>query len=49
VPIWLGEDQVSGLIYLDHLMHGYMFTEADRELLHAIANLVALVLSRPRA
>lgn len=45
-PIWLGEDQVSGLVYLDHLMHAYMFTEADRELLHAVANLIALALAR---
>lgn len=41
VPIWLGEE-VSGLVYLDHLMHAYMFTEADRELVVAVANLIAL-------
>src|SRR5579883_751465 len=39
-PIWLGEE-VSGLVYLDHLMHAYMFTEADRELVVAVANLIA--------
>jgi hypothetical protein len=50
-PIWLGE-KVSGLIYLDHLMHAYMFTEADRELVVAVANLMALGLqkaSRPQS
>ena len=41
----LGE-QVSGLIYLDHLMHAYMFTEADRELVVAVANLMALGLQK---
>jgi len=45
VPIWLGE-KVSGLIYLDHQMNAYMFTEADRELLVAVANLVALGIAR---
>jgi 3',5'-cyclic-nucleotide phosphodiesterase len=46
-PIWLGEE-VSGLIYLDHLMHAYMFTEADRELVVAVANLVALGIQKNR-
>jgi hypothetical protein len=46
-PIWLGEE-VSGLVYLDHLMHAYMFTEADRELLVAVANLIALGLQKKR-
>jgi hypothetical protein len=49
VPIWLGEEHVTGLIYLDHLLEGYMFTESDRELLHAVANLVALVLARGKS
>ncbi len=46
-PIWLGEE-VSGLVYLDHLMHAYMFTEADRELVVAVANLIALGLQKNR-
>lgn len=46
-PIWLGEE-VSGLVYLDHLMHAYMFTEADRELVVAVANLIALGLQKRR-
>ncbi|MBI3725839.1 FHA domain-containing protein [bacterium] len=45
VPIWL-LDKVSGLIYLDHQMSAYMFTEADRELLVAVANLVALGITK---
>jgi hypothetical protein len=45
VPLWMGE-QVSGLIYLDHLLHAYAFTEADRDLLVAAANLCALGLQR---
>jgi len=44
-PIWHGE-KVAGLIYLDHLMHAYAFTEADREFLVAVANLIALRLTR---
>ena len=47
-PIWLGEE-VSGLVYLDHLMHAYMFTEADRELVVAVANLIALGLQKNRS
>jgi len=47
VPLWLGE-RVSGLIYLDHVLHAYAFTEADRDLLVAAANLVALGLERMR-
>lgn len=46
-PIWY-EDRVRGLIYLDHLMHAYAFSEADRECLVAIANLVALGLEQKR-
>ena len=46
-PIWQA-DTVSGLVYLDHLMHAYAFTEADRELLVAVANLLALGLRRTR-
>lgn len=42
-PIWY-QDKVSGLIYLDHMMHTYAFTESDREFLVAAANLVALTL-----
>jgi hypothetical protein len=42
-PIWY-QDKVSGLIYLDHTMHAYAFTESDREFLVAVANLVALTL-----
>jgi hypothetical protein len=42
-PIWY-QDKVSGLIYLDHMMHSYAFTESDREFLVASANLVALTL-----
>lgn len=45
VPLWLGE-QVSGLIYLDHLLHAYAFSESDRDLLVAAANLCALGLER---
>ncbi len=45
VPLWLGEE-VSGLIYLDHLMHAYAFTESDRDLVVAAANLAALGLER---
>jgi adenylate cyclase len=45
VPLWLGE-QISGLIYLDHMMHAYAFTESDRDLLVAAANLAALGLVR---
>lgn len=44
-PLWLGEE-ISGLIYLDHLMHAYAFTEADRDLLVAVANVAALGLTR---
>ena len=40
-PIWF-QDKVSGLIYVDHLMHAYAFTEADREFLVAAANIIAL-------
>lgn len=47
VPLWLGE-HVSGLIYLDHLLHAYAFTEADRDMLVAAANLCALGLQRLR-
>jgi GAF domain/FHA domain len=47
VPLWLGE-QILGLIYLDHLLHAYAFTESDRELLVAAANLAALGLERLR-
>ncbi len=46
-PLWLGEE-VSGLIYLDHLLHAYAFTEADRDLLVAAANVAALGLERSR-
>jgi hypothetical protein len=46
-PIWR-DDAVSGLIYLDHLMHAYAFTEADRELLVAVANLLALGLKNKK-
>ena len=46
-PIWM-DDAVSGLVYLDHLMHAYAFTEADRELLVAIANLLALGLKNKK-
>jgi pSer/pThr/pTyr-binding forkhead associated (FHA) protein len=45
VPLWLGE-RISGLIYLDHMMHAYAFTESDRDLLVAAANLAALGLER---
>lgn len=45
VPLWLGE-RISGLIYLDHMMHAYAFTESDRDLLVAAANLSALGLER---
>lgn len=45
VPLWLGE-RISGLIYLDHLLHAYAFTESDRDLLVAAANLAALGLER---
>ena len=45
VPLWLGEE-ISGLIYLDHMMHAYAFTESDRDLLVAAANLAALGLER---
>jgi pSer/pThr/pTyr-binding forkhead associated (FHA) protein len=45
VPLWLGE-RISGLIYLDHLMHAYAFSEGDRDLLVAAANLAALGLER---
>jgi pSer/pThr/pTyr-binding forkhead associated (FHA) protein len=44
-PLWLGE-RISGLIYLDHMMHAYAFTEADRDLLMAAANIAALGLER---
>jgi pSer/pThr/pTyr-binding forkhead associated (FHA) protein len=44
-PLWLG-DQISGLIYLDHMMHAYAFTENDRDLLVAAANLAALGIER---
>jgi len=44
-PLWLGE-QISGLIYLDHMMHAYAFSEADRDLLMAAANVGALGLER---
>lgn len=44
-PLWLGE-RVMGLIYLDHMMHAYAFSEADRDLLVAAANLAALGLER---
>ncbi|RMG16282.1 MAG: FHA domain-containing protein [Planctomycetota bacterium] len=44
-PLWLGE-RISGLIYLDHLMHAYAFSEADRDFLVAAANLAALGLER---
>lgn len=47
-PIWV-QDTVAGLIYLDHLMHAYAFTEADRELLVAVANLLALGLGKKKA
>lgn len=40
-PLWLG-DQVSGLIYLDHQLHSYAFSEADRDFLVAAANVAAL-------
>lgn len=46
-PLWLGEE-VSGLIYLDHLLHAYAFTESDRDLLVAAANVAALGLERAR-
>lgn len=45
VPLWLGE-RISGLIYLDHSMHAYAFTESDRDLLVAAGNLAALGLER---
>ncbi len=41
VPIWEGKD-IFGVIYLDHLLDTYAFTEDDLELLTAVANLVAL-------
>jgi pSer/pThr/pTyr-binding forkhead associated (FHA) protein len=44
-PIWI-DDTVSGLVYLDHIMNAYAFTEADRELLVAVANLLALGLKK---
>lgn len=44
-PLWLGE-KISGLIYLDHMMHAYAFSEADRDLLMAAANVGALGLER---
>ncbi|MBL4848392.1 MAG: FHA domain-containing protein [Planctomycetes bacterium] len=44
-PLWLGEE-ISGLIYLDHMMHAYAFSEADRDLLMAAANVGALGLER---
>lgn len=46
-PVWY-KDRVSGLIYLDSVMHAYAFTEADREFLVATANLIALGLSSRR-
>jgi len=46
-PLWLGEG-ISGLIYLDHLLHAYAFTEGDRDLLVAVANVAALGLERSR-
>ncbi|MBX3468153.1 MAG: GAF domain-containing protein [Planctomycetes bacterium] len=45
VPLWLGE-RISGLIYLDHMLNAYAFTESDRDLLVAAANLAALGLER---
>ena len=41
VPLWLGES-VSGLIYMDNLLHAYAFTEQDRDILVAAANVCAL-------
>jgi len=41
VPLWLGEN-VSGLIYMDNLLHAYAFTEQDRDVLVAAANVAAL-------
>ncbi len=41
VPIWEGDD-IFGVIYLDHFLDTYSFTEDDLELLSAVANLVAL-------
>ncbi|MEZ6187248.1 MAG: FHA domain-containing protein [Planctomycetota bacterium] len=41
VPLWLG-DAVSGLIYMDNLLHAYAFTEQDRDILVAAANVCAL-------
>ena len=45
VPLWLGE-RVLGLIYLDHMMHAYAFSEPDRDLMVAVANVAALGLER---
>lgn len=44
-PLWLGE-RILGLIYLDHMMHAYAFSEGDRDLLVAAANIAALGLER---
>lgn len=44
-PLWLG-DQASGLIYLDHQLHAYAFSEADRDFLVAAANVAALGIQR---
>lgn len=44
-PLWLG-DQASGLIYLDHQLHSYAFSEADRDFLVAAANVAALGMRR---
>ena len=44
-PLWLGE-RVLGLIYLDHMMHAYAFSDADRDLLVASANIIALGLQQ---
>lgn len=46
-PIWR-RDQVAGLLYLDHQLHSYAFSEADREFLVAVANLLALAMSHSK-
>jgi GAF domain-containing protein len=44
-PLWLGEE-ATGLIYLDHQLHAYAFSEADRDFLVAAANVAALGIQR---
>ena len=41
-------DRVVGVVYLDHILHSYAFTEEDREFLVAAANIMALASRRRR-